>query len=186
MRPLATALGLVLILALAAPATAGTLAGVTLADTAQAGDQQLKLNGMGLREKFFIDVYVAGLYLPTKESSAEKILAADGPRHLVMHFVYDVDKGKICDAWDESLEANVPSAFAALVKDFETLCTWMEDFEDGEEMACTYLPGTGTEILVKGMSKGTIEGKEFADALFSSWIGEHPATDKLKKGLLGK
>jgi hypothetical protein len=186
MRPLVTALGLVLILALAVPATAGTLAGVTMADTAQAGDQQLKLNGMGLREKLWIDVYVAGLYLPAEESSSEKILADDGPRHLVMHFVYDVDQGKICDAWNESLEANVANAGAALKKDFETLCTWMEDFADGEEMACTYIPGKGTEITVKGTSKGTIEGKEFADALYSSWIGEHPATEKLKKGLLGK
>lgn len=186
MRPLATALGLVLILALAVPATAASLAGVTMADTVQVGDQQLKLNGMGLREKLFIDVYVAGLYLPAKQTSAKAILSADGPRHLVMHFVFGVGKGKICGAWDESLEANVPNPSAALKKDFETLCTWMEDYEDGEEMACTYLPDTGTEIVVKGQSKGTIEGKEFADALFSAWIGEHPATEKLKKGLLGK
>jgi hypothetical protein len=52
-------------------------------------------------------------------------------------------------------------------------------------MAFTYVPGEGTTVEVKGEEKGTIEGKEFADALFASWIGEHPATGKLKKGLLG-
>ena len=102
-----------------------------------------------------------------------------------MHFVYDVDKGKICDAWKESLEANVPDASAELEKDFDTLCGWMEDLADGEAMTYTYVPGTGTTVSVKGQDKGTIEGKAFADALFASWIGEHPATKNLKKGLLG-
>jgi hypothetical protein len=102
-----------------------------------------------------------------------------------MHFTYDVSKEQVCDAWNESLEANRPGAPAALEKDFETLCSYMADVVEGEEMAFTYFPGEGTTVEVKGEGKGTIEGKEFADALFASWIGEHPATGKLKKGLLG-
>src|SRR5947209_15933138 len=46
-----------------APGRAGTLAGVTLPDSVQAGSESLVLNGMGLRKKLFIKVYVAGLYL---------------------------------------------------------------------------------------------------------------------------
>ncbi len=170
---------------LALPAGAATFANVTMPDSVQVAGQTLVLNGMGLREKFFIDVYVAGLYLPEKQTSSQAILSADTPRRTVMHFVFNVDKGKICDAWDESLEANVPKASEALKKDFETLCSWMSDVGKGEEMVFTYVPGTGTEVEVKGETKGTIEGKEFADAIFASWIGEHPATSKLKKGLLG-
>jgi len=176
---------ILLSLSLALPATAATFADVTMPDSVQVGDQTLVLNGMGLREKFFIDVYVAGLYLPEKQTSGATILSSDTPRRTVMHFVFNVDKGKICDAWDESLEANVPTASDALKKDFETLCSWMEDLSKGEDMVFTYVPGTGTEVEVKGQTKGTIEGKEFADAIFASWIGEHPATKKLKKGLLG-
>jgi hypothetical protein len=52
-------------------------------------------------------------------------------------------------------------------------------------MVFTYAPGEGTAVEVEGEAKGTIEGKEFADALFASWIGDKPATGKLKKGLLG-
>ncbi|MGD2115021.1 MAG: chalcone isomerase family protein [Acidobacteriota bacterium] len=186
MRPLLTfALVLTLIATASGPAAAGELAGVTLPDTAQVGGEQLRLNGMGLREKFFIDVYVAGLYLPSGQTSGEAILSADTPRRTVMHFVYDVDRGKICDAWNESLEANVPDASAGLKKDFETLCSWMADLADGETMTYTYVPGEGTTVEVQGETKGTIEGKAFADALWASWIGEHPATGKLKKGLLG-
>ncbi len=173
------------VLAAALPAGAGELAGVTLPDSVEVGEQELVLNGMGLREKFFIDVYVAGLYLPSRQRSGDAILGADTPRRLVMHFTYDVSKDQVCDAWNDSLEANQPKAPAALERDFETLCSYMEDMEDGEEMVFTYLPGEGTAVEVKGEAKGTIEGKGFADALFASWIGEHPATKKLKKGLLG-
>jgi len=176
---------LALVIPFAAPAHAAELAGVTMPDSVQVDGSTLALNGMGLREKFFIDVYVAGLYLPKKMTSGEKILAADTARQTVMHFVFDVDKGKICDAWNESLEANVPNASAELETDFETLCGWMEDLADGDTMTYTYVPGKGTTVSVKGQDKGTIEGKAFADALFASWIGDHPATGKLKKGLLG-
>lgn len=167
------------------PAAAAELAGVTLPDTAEVDGEPLVLNGMGLREKFFIDVYVAGLYLPAKQKSGEAVLKADTPRRLVMHFTYDVSKDQVCDAWKESLAGNRPNASAALKKDFDTLCSWMEDVGEGEQMVFTYVPSEGTAVEVKGEAKGTIEGKEFADALFASWIGDKPATGKLKKGLLG-
>lgn len=178
-------LSTVLCTALALPAGAATFDDVTMPDSVQVAGQTLVLNGMGLREKFFIDVYVAGLYLPQKQTSGQAILSSDTPRRTVMHFVFSVGKGKICDAWDESLEANYPKASEALEKDFKTLCSWMADIGKGEDMVFTYVPGTGTQVEVKGETKGTIEGKDFADALFAAWIGKHPATSKLKKGLLG-
>ena len=77
------------------PATAATLAGVTLPDTAEAGGQPLVLDGLALRTKFFIKVYVAGLYLPAKERSPAKILGADAPRRMSFHFVYSVSAQQI-------------------------------------------------------------------------------------------
>lgn len=183
-----TAFAIVATLALvlaALPASAASLAGVTLPDSAQVGGEKLVLNGLGLREKFFIDVYVAGLYLPGKQKSGTAILSADGPRHLEMHFVRDVTKEQICEAWNESLAGNTPKASAELKKNFVTLCEWMGNVGDGDQMAFTYLPGKGTSVSVKGAEKGTIAGKPFADALFASWIGDKPATGNLKKGLLG-
>lgn len=186
-QPLVATLALVatLVLVWAPAAPAAELAGVSMPDRVEVGGSTLVLNGQGLREKFFVDVYVAGLYLPKKERSEDAIFGSDTPRHLVMHFVHDVTEDQVCDAWKESLEANRPNAPAALAADFDTLCGFMEDVEDGEAMVFTYVPGTGTTVEVKGEEKGTIEGKEFADALFASWIGEKPATGKLKKGLLG-
>lgn len=183
--PLVGALALALVPMAPAPAAAAELAGVTLSNTTEVGGKQLVLNGMGLRKKLFIKVYVAGLYLPSKQTSSDAVLTADTPRRLVMHMLYGVSKDQLCDAWNESLEGNRPNASAALKKHFQTLCSWMDSIDDGEHMVFTYVPGEGTMVEVKGHEKGTIAGKEFADALFASWIGAKPATSDLKKGLLG-
>lgn len=160
--------------------------GVTLPRRIQAGGRELHLNGTATRKKFIVKVYVAGLYLPARETDADKILAADEPRHLVMQFVHNVDKGKMCNAWNEALANNTPDASAELKAQFETLCGYMEDIRKGEQFVFSYLPGEGTRIEVKGVTKGTIEGKPFADALFKAWIGPKPGPGEgFKKQLLG-
>jgi Chalcone isomerase-like len=178
----------VLALLAAAPtgAGAGTLAGVTLLDKAAVDGQSLVLNGMGLRKKYFVKVYVGGLYLPAKERSAAKILAADAPRRMVLHFVYSVSAQQMCDAWNEGLEANVPKPSAALRADFKTLCGYMEPIDKGRELVLTYLPGEGTRVEVNGKLKGTIQGKPAADALLSTWLGPKPVPgEDFKKAVLG-
>jgi hypothetical protein len=181
-------LALLLLLALTAiPAAAGSLAGVTLPDNAEVGGQKLVLNGMGLRKKLFIKVYVAGFYLPAKQADAAAILAADVPRRGVMHFVFGVGAEKICnEGWKEGLDANTPNPSAELRGKFDALCGYMEDMEDGDAMSFDYVPGTGTTVTVKGKTKGVIAGRDFSDALFACWIGPRPGPgEDFKKALLG-
>ena len=92
---------LLLLLCAVAAQAQGTLAGITLPNTIDVGGQSLVLNGMGLRKKFFIKVYVGGLYLSTKDTSAEKVLAADAPRQMVLVFLYGVSKTQMCEQWLE-------------------------------------------------------------------------------------
>lgn len=173
-------------LLLALPAGAGTLAGVNLPDKAEVKGQTLVLNGMALRKKFVIKVYVAGLYLPQKEKGANKILAGDTPHRMVMHFLYSVNKEQMCEAWNEGLEANTPNPSADVKKGFNTLCSWMEPIPEGKTLAMTYLPGEGTQVEINGKVKGTIPGKDVADAILATWIGPKPGPgEDFKKGLLG-
>jgi hypothetical protein len=175
-------------LALAATtASAATLAGVNIPDTADVNGQKLVLNGAGLRKKFVIKVYTGALYLPAKQSNAAAILGADAPRRQVMHFVFDVDKGKIAEAWEEGLEDNVPNAAADVKSAFATLASWMEDMKDGQEIVMTYVPGTGTTVTVNGKNKGTLPGKAVSDAILSTWIGPKPGPGgDFKKAVLGQ
>lgn len=169
------------------PLMAGTLKGVTMEDSVDVDGQKLVLNGMALRKKFVFKVYVAGLYLPQKETDSVKILNADGPRRLVMHWLRGVGTGKINDAWYEGLEDNTPNHSPELKKQFDTMTGMMEKVEEDERIVFTYIPDKGTEVSVKGKIKGTIEGKAFADALFACWIGPKPGPGKgFKEDLLGK
>jgi hypothetical protein len=182
-------LALLLTASAIAPQDTGTTVtrdGVSLPTRVEVDGNALKLNGTATRKKFIVKVYVAGLYLPAKESDAEKILGADEPRHIVLQFVHDVDKGKMCNAWNEALENNTPDASAEIKAQFETLCSYMEDIKKGEQFVFSYVPASGTHVGVKGVEKGVIPGKAFADALFKAWIGPKPGPGEgFKKQLLG-
>lgn len=167
--------------------TGRTKNGVTMPETIEVEGHSLSLNGMALRKKFIFKVYVAGLYLATPSTSTDEILAADAPRQMVMHFVRNVDKKKICDAWDEGLEKNTTNVTEALKAQFAELCGMMADIKDGQSFVFTYVPGTGTAVETAGEMKGTIPGKEFADAILACWIGPKPGPgDGFKKDLLGQ
>ena len=174
-----------LIVGLAGAAWGGELAGVTMPETAQVGGEALQLNGMGLRKKAVIKVYVAGLYLPEKMNDAEAILEADTARQTLMEFRFDVGAGKMCDAWQDGLANNTANPSAELKAKFDQLCEYQADMEKGQQMVYTYVPGKGTEVKMQGEVQGTIEGKDFADALFACWIGPKPPSGAFKKGLLG-
>jgi hypothetical protein len=188
----ATSLALLLLATLgatvpASPARAATLAGVTLPDKTDTAGQSLALNGLALRTKFFIKVYVGGLYLAHKEHDAAKIMAEDAPRRMVLSFLYSVKAGQMCDAWKEGLADNAPRASAEVKKEFATLCGYMEDIPKGQTMTLTYLPGQGTEVAVNGKTKGTLPGKATADVVLSTWIGPKPGPgEDFKKGVLGQ
>ncbi len=170
----------------AAPARAAELAGVKLPDTVQAGGQTLVLDGLALRKKLVIKVYVGGLYLPSKQKDAAKVLAADTPRQQVLHFLYGVTPEQMCEAWDEGLAANVPNASAEVKKNFKTLCTWMDGVDKGKRLVLTYEPAKGTTVEVAGKVKGTLPGKPTADAILATWIGPEPGPgDDFKKAVLG-
>jgi len=176
---------LALVVGVSAPAWGGALAGVSMSDTVEIGDQTLVLNGMGLRKKAIIKVYVAGLYLTEKMNDAQAVLAADSARRTAMEFRFGVSAEKMCDAWKEGLEKNTANPSDDLKEQFDTLCEYQADMGKGEMMIYTYVPGQGTEVEIEGEVKGTIEGKEFADALFSCWIGPEPPGKAFKEGLLG-
>lgn len=175
-------------LALAATtASAATVAGVNIADTADVNGQKLVLNGAGLRKKFVVKVYTGALYLPAKQSNAAALLGADTARRQVLHFLYDVDKGKMAEAWEEGLEDNTPNAGADVKAAFKNLSAWMEDMKEGQEIVMTYVPGTGTTVMVNGKNKGTLPGKAVNDAILSTWIGAKPGPgNDFKKAILGQ
>ncbi len=49
-------------------------------------------------------------------------------------------------------------------------------------MTFVYAPGKGTSLQIDDHELGIFEGKGFADAVFSIWLGPTPPTEDLKRG----
>ncbi|HEX6101118.1 MAG TPA: chalcone isomerase family protein [Thermoanaerobaculia bacterium] len=171
----------------AVTAEAANVAGVTLEDKVTVNNQTLVLNGGALRKKFVVKVYVGGLYLPAKQTNAATAIATDSPRRMVMHFLYNVSKAQMTEAWVEGLEDNTPNASPEVKTAFKTLESWMEDVPKGNRIVLTYVPGIGTTVEVNGKNKGTLGGKAVSDAILNTWIGPKPGPGAdFKKAVLGQ
>ena len=91
------------------PVTAMEIEGVNIPDTFtfSNSDTTLVLNGAGLREKFFLDIYIGALYLPAKTPDATAILGDSGPASVLMHILHsEISKEKLIGGWNEGLEKN--------------------------------------------------------------------------------
>jgi len=176
-----------LILLSAFPASPAELAGVTMPDTTTVSGKELRLNGQGLRTKVFFKIYVAGLYLENPTHDAVRAIAADDVKRVVMHFLYKkVSREQMVDAWQEGFEKNSPTEVAKLKSEIARFCSFMTDIQGGQEVVLTYEPGSGTSVELAGQMKGTIPGVPFMQALLRQWLGDHPPSQDLKEGLLGK
>ncbi len=180
---------LTLFLLLSAPVQARELAGVTAPDQITVGDNFfLDLNGMGLREKFWIDVYVGSLYLPKPTHNVGEILAQPGPLRIQLDFVYkEVTSEKLVNGWKEGFEKNQNEAMLkSLQARIEKFYGFFADSaKKGDQYVIDYIPGQGVSVSKNGVLLGTIEGEDFKNALVEIWLGNKPADKNLKKGMLG-
>ena len=165
------------------------LSGVFVDDViaAKNGDT-LVLNGVGLREKFWVDVYVGSLYLTGKTSNVADILSSQKAWRIQMDFIYkEVDREKLIEAWREGFEKNQSEETLALINDrMEQFYGYFaENAVAKDQFILDYLPGEGTTVTKNDEVLGVIPGDDFKNALLEIWLGNYPADDDLKSGMLG-
>ena len=175
------------LLVISVPADAREVAGVAVQETINADDGTvLQLNGAGIRTKLFFDIYVAQLYLEKPAASVAEVIAAEGKKRMVMHFLYkEVQKDKLVEAWNDGFKGNTGSEdLAKLQGRIDQFNALFEDVKKGDVIVLDYVPATGTAVTIKGLQKGVVPGKDFNDAMLKIWLGEAPVTESLKKDLL--
>ena len=101
-----------------------------------------------------------------------------------MHFLRDLSRSQLVEGFQEGFENNVQDKTIQKAA-FDRMLALIPDVKEGSTMTFTYVPGKGTTLLVGDRELGVFEGKGFADAVFSIWLGPKPPSDDLKKGLLG-
>jgi len=175
------------LLLVALPVGAREIAGVNVAETLQSDDGTiLHLNGAGIRTKFFFDIYIAELYMENPDSSAEGVLGAAGQKRMIMHFLYkEVGKEKLTDGWDEGFKENSTEAeFAVLQERITQFNSLFVTVKKNDVIVLDFNPETGTRVTISGEEKGSVEGKDFNEALLKIWLGKEPISSGLKKELL--
>lgn len=184
----ARALLLVLLLA-SAQAHAVKVGDVELPDRWQLGDEQLVLNGAGMREYGFlrIAVYAGALYVTKRETNADALLDAATPRVIHMKMLRNVSRADSVKAWTHYLEANCE---APCMKDSETFKSALQRFQQlipetraGDTQTYVFRDGMA-EVQRNGATLGEIRDRQFARALLACWIGRVPTTEDLRKALL--
>jgi hypothetical protein len=168
---------------------AAEFAGVFVADEVSSENgQSLVLNGIGLREKLWVDVYVGSLYLPSKSSDVAEILSIPGAWRVQLDFIYkEVASEKLLQGWREGFEKNQDAE--TLQQLSERIDQFYGYFTDSaikkDQYVFDYLPTLGVRVSKNKRQLGLIPGDDFKNALLEIWLGNYPADKKLKKGMLG-
>ena len=179
---------IVLVVFMMSPAAVAKQVGkVELPDSMMAGTDELLLNGAGFRKKVFIKVYAAGLYLKEKQTDPQKIMDADTPMAIRMHFVHSkVSSKKLVDAWNEGFVNGTGGNIAPIKTEIDTFNAFFsQEAKKNDIYDIIYIPEQGVSVYIKGELKGSIKGLDFKKAAFSIWLGKKPADSKLKKKMLG-
>jgi hypothetical protein len=153
-----------------------------------ADKEALFLNGAGIREKYFMDMYVCGLYLPKRSTDAAQIMNADEKMSLRLQIVSSMVSNSVMQkAVREGFEKSTNKNTAPIKNEIETFIKAFSDpINKGDNFELNYYPGTGCVIYKNGVKKVQIPGLAFKKALFGIWLGPNPAHEDLRNSLLGK
>ena len=180
---------LLLSLSFLSSAFAVEVEGINIEDsiTTAAGDR-LILNGSGLREKFWVDVYVGSLYLQKPLKDVAAILSSNQAFQIRLDFLYkEVSQEKLLNSWKQGFEKNqTAEVLKSLTSRIATFYRYFDKAAVRDDVYIfSYQPGTGTSTTLNGVDMGLITGEAFKNALLEIWLGNYPADKDLKKDMLG-
>lgn len=184
--------GMMLACAFVQGAVAAEVSGVKFDESVKVAGKDLVLNGAGMRTKFIIKVYAAGLYLPEKRNTVPDVLKLEGPRRLTLVMVRDISSDDFGQAFMSGLNANVDKAektkiVSQISKFGEMFATIDGGLKKGDVLHIDWIPGTGTVNELNGKKVGeTVPDVTFYNAILRIWLGDKPVDTSLKPALLGE
>ena len=190
-RPELSTVSRFLPLLVALPIHAAELEGVRLEDRIRVDGQELQLNGFALRTRFIFKVYVAGLYLPAKTTTAQAAIESRSAKRIILVMMRDATADQFVESTDTAMRANNSEAQIAAVKaqvdELFALIRAAGEAKKGMRIVLDYAPSDGgTTLFIEGVAQGKpMLGEEFYKVLLRIWLGEDPVQQDLKEALLG-
>ncbi len=160
--------------------------GIDVDETLDVAAQTLVLNGAGVRSKFFLDLYVAALYLNQEEKDADAIISADKPMAIRLYIVSDMITSKrMADSTRDGFVRSTHGNVAPIEDKIEELIkAFSEEIEEGDVFDLVYTPETGVTVYRDGEAESNVKGLAFKQALFGIWLSDNPVQTSLKKALV--
>lgn len=188
---LRTLVGVGAALSIAASAGAVEVAGVKLDDSARVANQELKLNGAGIRYKAIFKVYVAGLYLPEKKSTVAEVLASPGARRVTIVMLRDISNEELGRGFmsgiQQNSDRNEKVKLIMQLQKFGEIFASIPELKKGDVLTTDWIPGSGTVIHVNGKKvSDVLPDIGFYNAILRIWLGEKPVDARLKPAMLGE
>jgi Chalcone isomerase-like len=180
------------LVALAAGASfaAVEVAGVKFEDTVSASGQELTLNGAGVRSRFMVKVYAAGLYVSQKTSSGKAIVDAKTARRIQMVMLRDLGADQLADALKDGIDNNASQAeldaIKAEIDSLLNIMRAMKEAKKGQVIALDFAADGKTTVSVNGTARGNVASEPLQRALLKIWLGDKPIQNDLKSAMLGQ
>lgn len=163
-------------------------AGVSLPNSVTFEGEKLTLNGVGVREKFWMDMYAGALYLDKKNADANGIINGNQPMAIKLHIVSKlITSDKMIEAVNEGFVNATNGKTAGIASEIKQFKSYFsEEIKKDDIFDMVYLPKEGVKVYKNNKLQGTIKGMEFKRALFGIWLSKKPADKDLKEAMLGK
>ena len=179
----------VLVALLAVPGLqAAEVAGVKIDQQLKVVNNELLLNGAGLRSKLFIKIYVAAFYVSQKSATPSALLDAANPRRMSLRLLRDLDADTLYGALRDGLKDNNSEAelvaLQAAIDQFAEVMKKIGNARRGDTVAIDFT-SDGVGVSLNGEGRGKVLSAPFGRALLKVWLGENPVDASLKKALLG-
>lgn len=175
---------LVFLMFFSAQLFAANIVGTNIPDTITLNKVNLKLNGYGIRKKWFIKVYIASLYTTNKIKSYQDALKDSSEKIIRLDFLHNVDKSKVTESLKEAfvnITPDIPDSDAG--KKF--FAQFNTNFQVGDVLELALLPDGTVITKHNGKVLGAVKSARLAYGLLAIYIGDKSIDKELKKGMLG-
>ena len=159
--------------------------GVKFKESVTVEGTKMTVRGAGLfRYLGFLKAYVGALYV--EEGAPTDAVLEDTAKRLEIEYFHAIKGEDFGPATDKVIGKNTDiETIEQLRPRIDYHNSLYQDVQPGDRYSLTYIPGKGTELALNGTPIGTIEGADFASAIYAMWLGEKPMNKSFRKQLLG-
>lgn len=178
---------LILSLFVTLPTQALTIKGVDVKESMKLDNQVLVLNGAGIRTKWFVEGYIAALYLSEKTTDSQAVIEADEPMAVRLIITSGmITPKRMSDSTRDGFVSSTGGNIAPIKNEIDELISAFKDsVEEGDVFDLVYKPEVGVTVFRNGEEKAQVEGLEFKKALLGIWISERGIQKSLRKNMMG-